>query len=195
MTKQKNKSLVFRIVLFVFVGIVFGSLVYTIFAKNVMGNSMPMPFGFGVGVVETGSMEPDLNIGDVIVVKATDDIEVGDWVVFQEREMLVVHEVISINGDMLVTQGKANNAPDAPFDKKYVKGEVVHVFAGVGNLLRIVKSPAVAFAILALAGALLVLSYKKENQQQQQQHDQQLDQIRQEIKNLKDKQNITKNDK
>lgn len=179
-----KKSTIFRIVLFVVVGIVFGSLLYTIFAKNVMGNAMPMPFGIGIGVVETGSMEPDLCVDDVIVVKATDDIKVGDWIVFQERNMLVVHEVIKIDGDMITTRGKANNTDDKPFDKKYIKGKVTHVFYDAGKTLDFVKSPAVTFAILLVAGGLLVLSYKKEDKQNNNQS-QEIEQIKQEIEKLK----------
>lgn len=45
------------------------------------GNQVPMPFGMGVAVVLSGSMESELITNDVIIVRETNDYAVGDVVV------------------------------------------------------------------------------------------------------------------
>lgn len=63
---------------------------------SVGGNQMPMPFGYGIGVVLSGSMEPTYSVDDVIIVKDTDNYQVNDVVVFQEGKSLTVHRVIEV---------------------------------------------------------------------------------------------------
>ena len=109
--KQTNpkKRGVGRILLILLIGVVFGFGVYTWLSSSVIGNQMPMPFGVGIGVVVTGSMEPELSIDDVIVVKSAPTYRVGDVVVYQQRNILVVHKIIAVDGTSVTTQGTANN--------------------------------------------------------------------------------------
>ena len=58
---MKARRIVFRILIIVLIGVVLGSVVYTRNAKRVMHDEFPMPLGFEVSVVLTGSMEPTLS--------------------------------------------------------------------------------------------------------------------------------------
>ena len=64
------------------------------------GQVLPMIFGRGCAVVMTGSMEPTLPVDAMIFVNETKDYEVGDIVVIQDYYNLVVHRIISINGNV-----------------------------------------------------------------------------------------------
>ncbi len=140
-----------------------------------------MPFGVGMGVIMTGSMEPNITTNDLIVVKNTEDYQVDDVVVYQSNGSLVVHRIIEVDGDKLITQGDANNVPDEPIEIKQVKGEVVKVIGGVGNLIKFTKSPIGVFLILGVSALLLILSYKKEKEVE----DQKLNSIKEEIRKLR----------
>ena len=54
-------------------------------AKNLVGNNLPMPFGYGAAVVLSGSMEPAFSKGDLIIVKETDEYGLNDIVVFESE--------------------------------------------------------------------------------------------------------------
>lgn len=80
--------------------------------------------GCSVFHVVSGSMEPEIPVGALIISKKTEieDIEVGDIISFRSLEAymqgsIVTHRVVEIHkkdGDLaLVTQGDANNAMDA----------------------------------------------------------------------------------
>ena len=163
--KKKKKRGFFRWLLFAFASIVVGGSVYSCNAQNVTGNVMPTPFGIGVGVVMSGSMEPEFSVDDLIVSVARDTFEVGDIIVYQQKRMLVVHKIIQIDGDIAITKGTANNTTDEPIALSDIKGEVVCKIKGVGKVVSWIKSPLGTTLILALAILLLVKSYQGENEE------------------------------
>lgn len=183
MTADKSKIIktVLRIVALSCVGIFLGCNIYMWNAQSLTGNVMPMPFGVGVAVVLSGSMEPELSVDDVILVQQQDGYEVGDVVVYQSSGALVVHRIVRIDGETVVTKGDANNAEDGEMDIGMIKGRVVGHANGAGAAVRLLKSPMVSIALLAAAIFLLERSYRKEKQQ----GDEQMDAIKAEIRRLK----------
>ena len=177
--KQKKRG-VLRAVLFVFISLVLGLGIYAFNAQNLTGNAMPMPFGVGMGVVMSESMEPELYKDDFIVVVKRKDYSVGETVVYQDRRLLVVHEIIRFEGDMVVTKGKANNDEDDPIPMTAIKGEVVLSLKGVGKAVNFIKSPVATLVILALSFFLLIKSYETEESQADE-----LSEIKKEIERLK----------
>ena len=185
--------LALRILLIVVISIALGFTVYQTNVQNLTGDQMPMPLGFGVGVVVSGSMEPHLSVDDMIFVLRSDSYEPGDWIVFQSKGILVVHELISISpdGQSLLTQGTANNTPDDPIQIDQVKGRVAFHLDGAGRVTELIKSPLGTAVILLLAAFLLIMSYKSEKKAD----DEELQQIRQEIERLKAEADTPKTDK
>ena len=179
-----KKHFILRILLFVLISAVLGVGIYSWNAKSLTGNVLPMPFGVGVAVVLSGSMEPESSIDDLIIVKRADSYQVGEVVVFQDGHSLVVHKIIAIDGETVTTKGTANNVADEPIHMSKIKGKVVDDFAGLGAVVTVIKSPIVTVLILALAGYLLVLSYRKEKESEQKE----LDAVREEIEKLKQNQ-------
>ena len=173
-----------RIALLVVISVVFGFGIYRWNAQSLTGNIMPMPFGVGVGVVMSGSMEPELSVDDVIFVQEKATYEVGDVVVFQQKNVLVVHKIIAIDADMVTTQGTANNTPDEPMNVSAIKGVVTFHIEGLGGVVNWLKSPFGTICILAVAGLLLVWSYSTEKKEKDE-RDEQIDEIKREIEKLK----------
>ena len=142
---------------------------------------MPMPFGFGMTVVLSGSMEPELSVDDLLIVAAKDSYEVGDVVVFQTQRTAVVHRIIAINGEEIITRGDANTADDEPITLANIKGRVVCAIPFVGYVVHLIKTPIGTLILLGLAFWLLEASFKKEKAEKKNE----LDAIRQEIEALK----------
>ena len=95
-------------------------------------------FGYSIYRVQTGSMEPEIEIGDVILDKAVDDpfeLKIGDVVTYAGSGQLtgknVTHEVIKApytNEEgivMLQTKGIANDLPDAEIPAGRVKAVMI----------------------------------------------------------------------
>lgn len=183
----KKKKLLFsvlRITLLTMVAVVIGVNIYLWNARSLMGNSMPMPFGYGCAVVLSGSMEPALQIDDLIFVKKQDDFTVGDIVVFQDGDSLTVHRLLSIDGESAVTKGDANNVSDEPIATEQLIGCVVGRLPKMGIVTRFLKTP--VGVLLLLGGALLLteMSFRTDRKA----GDEKVEQLKAEIRRLRKEQ-------
>ena len=179
--KRFSKKTIFRYIVFSFIGIVLGLFVYTQNAKGLLKDKIPMPFGYGMSVVLSGSMESRLSVDDLVIIKATDNYKVNDIVLFQDGNSLVIHRIIEIDGDTVTTKGDANNVADEPINKSQIKGVLVYDIAGLGAVVNILKQPVSVFIILAAAFLLTEFSYRKEKDTDTEE----LDEIKKMIEELK----------
>jgi len=171
---------IFRRMILILCGLIIGLNVYLWNANKIGRNPLPMPFDYGVAVVLSGSMEPAMSVNDLVFVKKTDAYEVGDVIVYQNGYELIMHRVMDVNGEILTTQGDANNTADPPVQLSAVKGEVIGFVPFVGNVVLMLKTP--AGTLLALIAAILLLksSYQKERQRDEDE----LEQMKEEIRKL-----------
>ncbi len=180
MSKSKRRNPLFRRLLLIAAAILLGLNIYKWNAQSLIGNRLPMPFGYGISVVLSGSMEPTLQVDDLVVIRETDTVQVGDIIVYQSRDSLVIHRVIEIDGESIITQGDANNAPDEAIALSDVKGVMVASIPFVGAVVQIMRQPAVVAVILVAAVALTELSFRKEKQKDKKE----LEDIEDEIRRL-----------
>lgn len=187
--KKSSKNFIRRLVL-VALGIVLGINLYMANANKLLGNRLPMPFGYGAAVVLSGSMEPTFSKDALIFVKETDEVRVGDIVVYQSGNELIVHRIVSISKDMVVTQGDANNVADPPFEKSAVKGVVLGWIPYAGILVNILKTSTGTILVLLCAFLLVELSFRK----QKDKDNEELEAIKEEIRRLKEEKNENHNE-
>lgn len=178
---KKHISPVFRRILLVLIGLILGLNVYFANARGIVGNQLPMPFGYGMANVLSGSMEPTFSKGALLIVKKSDDIQKGDIVVYQSGSELIVHRVIAINGEQVQTQGDANNVADPEFNKNRIKGVVIFWIPGLGTVVEMLRTPTGIILVLLLAFLLVEVSFRR----QRNADDQELDAIKAEIRRLK----------
>ncbi len=155
---RKNRKMsikrVLRMVLLVLISLFLGGSLYAWNAETLVGNAMPMPLGWGVSVVLSGSMEPNLHVNDMVLVVHQDSYAVGDIVVYQEGRSLVIHRVVSVSGDTLTTKGDANDIPDTPVALSAVKGKAITQIPLFGGVLRFLKTP-VGFLLMGVLAVIL----------------------------------------
>lgn len=175
------KKTVIRRILLAVLGLILGVNLYLANAKSIVGNQLPMPFGYGMANVLSGSMEPTFSKGALLVVKKSDNVKKGDIVVYQSGSELIVHRVIAIDGDEVQTQGDANNVADPVFEKNEIKGVVLFWIPGLGTVAEILKTPTVMILLLVAAFLLMERSFRS----QRESDDRELDAIKEEIRKLK----------
>ena len=183
--EKKNRKagrLIYRIALIVLLSVFLGGGVYSLNARRVMRNALPMPFGVGTSVVLTGSMEPALSVNDLVVIRAADAYEVGDVVVYQSGSSLVIHRIVRVEDEYVVTKGDANNTEDDPVSLSAVKGRMAFAVPYLGLPVRLLQSPLGTILVIVLIAALVSLSWRKEKAED----DRQLDEIKNEIRRLKE---------
>lgn len=126
--------------------------------------------GYMVFRVSTGSMEPDLMVGDVILSKSVDnpeDLKIGDVVTYQGivgnyKDKLITHEIVQEpyydNGTCyVVTQGIANYESDPPVPTENIVGIMVTKIPFINNVYSFFITPwglltAILLILLAFSG-------------------------------------------
>ncbi|MBQ1410916.1 MAG: signal peptidase I [Oscillospiraceae bacterium] len=181
MKKMKLKGAL-RFLLLILCGLVLGVNVYLLNANSLVGNQLPMPFGYGAAVVLSGSMEPTFSAGDLIVVKQTDSFARKDIVVFQDGNSLVVHRIVQLDEETITTKGDANQVADEPISVSAVKGKVQFWIPHAGTVVKFLKTPLGTILIIALAIALIEIPHLNEKKKDDEDRQKLLD----EIKRLKD---------
>lgn len=159
---KKRTKTALRITALVLLAALMGLSVYTINAERLNGNVLPMPLGVGATVVMSGSMEPTLSAGDLLIVVRAKSYAVGDVVVYQSGGMGVVHRIVEIDGRSVITKGDANNTADEPIELSRIKGAVAFSLPGVGYGVNLIKTPVVTVILLALAILLMEGSLRKD---------------------------------
>lgn len=177
--KKRINSLLRRIALGL-AALLLGVSIYRWNARSLLGNQLPMPFGYGMAAVLSGSMEPRLSVGDLVIIRQTDTVCVGDIVVFQEAGRLIIHRVVSVDGQTVQTMGDANTGLDDPVAAEAVKGVLIFDVPGLGAVVQFTRQPLVVAVILAAAVFLMERSYRKEKDEDAQE----LSAIQQEIRKL-----------
>ena len=178
--KIQIKSIL-RISVLVLLAVLIGVSIYSMNASMLGGNALPMPLGFGMTVVLSGSMEPELSVDDLLIVVPADTYEVGDVVVFQNQRTAIVHRIVAINGEEIITRGDANTSDDEPITSANIKGRVVCAIPFVGLIINLIKTPVGTILLIGLAVWLLESSFKKEKNKKSDE----LEAIRREIEELK----------
>ena len=190
---MKKKLLIWipRCLLYLLVGLLIGSAVYTTASKNLSGDRLPMPLGIGTAVVLSGSMSPTFEAGDVVVVLKTQKVDVDDIVVFQRYEegqgvQLICHRVKAIDPEtgLITTRGDFNNTDDAPIERGDIKGKVLFWIPKAGFAVDIIKSPIGTLILIALAVLLLNRSFRKEEEILPNKDAEELEALRREIEAL-----------
>ncbi len=97
--------------------------------------------GYQLYTVMSGSMEPVLPVGSVVLVEPAsyDEIGVGDDITFVvgEQEVVVTHRVIEKDDEnqTVTTQGVANDVPDEPIPQEAIIGIVRADIPAIGKAL------------------------------------------------------------
>ena len=88
-------------------------------------------FGYSFFIVKTGSMEPEIIAGELIIVKKQDDYKKDEIITYKENDIYVTHRIVEKKGNSYVTKGDANNENDFEITNNDILGKVVfHSFFG-----------------------------------------------------------------
>lgn len=103
-------------------------------------DQVPDFMGYKPFIVLSGSMEPGIMTGDMVLVRETDagNLQKGDVIAYKSGEAVITHRIMDVkteNGEVrYVTQGDANESPDQttvrPAD---VEGIYQNRIPGMGN--------------------------------------------------------------
>lgn len=137
--------------------------IYLLAARLLFRNALPKVFGFAALAVASGSMQPVVNVGDLIIIREQTQYSVNDIVTYNSGRSIVTHRIIELSDGEAVVKGDANNVADGSIPLSSIEGKVVFRIPRVGDAMLLAKSPygiAVVIAGVVLLGRA-VLAGKK----------------------------------
>ena len=123
---------------------------------NIFSMNNKSLFGFRIYRVISGSMQPALQIGDVIIVKKSNNYSERDIITYSNGLTTITHRIIAINNDEVITKGDANEVDDKPINTEHIVGKF---FFRISNfsLFSIILSKNVIYLIMIFLLVLIFL--------------------------------------
>lgn len=111
----------------IFLIIIIFILLFTLYSKFILKEELIKLYNTAILVVLTGSMEPTIKSGEMIIIKEQTDYNVDDIVTYKEdRNLFVTHRIINKYENKYETKGDNNNLVDEPIDKDQIEGKVIY---------------------------------------------------------------------
>ena len=124
---------------------------------------LPIPGNYKLLIVQSGSMEPAIKTGSVVIVKPVENYKANDVITFEDggKDKTTTHRIVDvevISGQtQYITKGDANNAEDSnkvPKDK--VVGKVLTSIPYAGYILAMAKKP-IGFVLLVVVPCVMII--------------------------------------
>ena len=170
MRDKKDKKRLKKIIniteyIIVFLVILFNAIL--IFKSVYNPNKTPSLFRKKAFIIISGSMIPEINIGDIVLVNETDNAEQGNIIAFRRDSTVIVHRIVkemNINGEtMFQTKGDNNNIEDKELVRKStIEGVYFGKIPFIGKVLMWLYNhlTIVIIVLVAFLGIKLVLIKK-----------------------------------
>lgn len=126
-----------------------------------LSSALPIPGGIKTFVVQSGSMEPAIRTGSVVVVKPADSYAIGDVITFGPRSKTkppTTHRIVEVRDDgNYVTRGDANTDDDMRTVSRYeVIGRVLFSVPFAGYAVAAAQKPWGFTLIVVIPAAIII---------------------------------------
>lgn len=149
---------IFKILIWIFIALLIIYNVVLIINKLQHPYEIPDFFGYKSFIILSGSMEDEINIGDIIYVKEKSEIHENDIISFNENGAIITHRVIEIvnqqGEEFYKTKGDANASIDTQLiSKDKIEGVYCFKIPKIGTIILFLQSKVglIVFLIFLLA--------------------------------------------
>jgi signal peptidase len=135
-----------------------------VIAILILTTLVPFPGNFKVKVVKSGSMEPYIKTGGIVVIKPSDSYKVNDVITFGEdtkTQIPTTHRIVKVEGEggarTFTTKGDANDSNDPETTRlSEVRGKVVLTVPYLGYVLDFAKKPTGFFLLVGIPAVAII---------------------------------------
>jgi len=122
---------------------------------------LPIKNNYSLKMVLSGSMEPAIKTGSVIMVKPVSNYQIGNVITYQRGKRtrdITTHRIVGQKNDEFITQGDNNNAIDMyPVKKEQILGKVIFDIPFVGYIANFAHSKT-GFILLIVVPAISIIT-------------------------------------
>lgn len=133
-------------------------LVFGFLAVFLLLSQINLPGNYKVFLVQSGSMSPALNTGDVVIVKSLSQYRSNDIVTFNSHQnFTITHRIINQTGDSFTTKGDANPVPDQSLiNTSDILGKVFFTIPKIGYFIMFVKSLPGLIVLIIIPSTMII---------------------------------------
>ena len=132
-------------------------------AVVIFASILPIPGKLEIKIVQSGSMEPTIKTGGLVVIKPESIYKEGDIITFgkdTKKDIPTTHRIIAIKAEsgvvIYTVKGDANNSPDpTEVRQSEIIGKVIFSVPYLGYIMDFAKKP-LGFALLIGLPALYI---------------------------------------
>lgn len=136
--------------------------IWQLISQRFLHTELPSVLGYSYLIVLSGSMEPEISAGDILVIHEEESYTQGDVIAFHADGMLISHRIEQETPKGFVTRGDANNIADEnPVGKGQIVGKAVLVIPKVGRAILFLRTPLGFMIFVLLGGAMVLLPERK----------------------------------
>lgn len=155
----KLKKIILILIKFCIIFLFFISIYHFINLK-ILKNDIAPVCGYTILEVASGSMQPTIEVGDLIIINTKDkNYKKNDIITFYDEDNnLVTHRIISISKNTIITKGDYNNTNDKGITPDKIIGKYIFKISSMGKILKILKNPLVTAIVLIISFLFCVLT-------------------------------------
>lgn len=139
-------------------------IIVSLIAVALIVSILPIPGNIKILSVLSGSMEPTIHTGSIVVVKPATSYRIGDIITFasdRRDKTSTTHRIYDIRlqtgKPIYITKGDANNAPDVKeVSQSDLMGKVLFSVPWAGYLIDFAKKP-MGFVLIIIIPAVAVI--------------------------------------
>ncbi|ATW23433.1 signal peptidase I [Candidatus Formimonas warabiya] len=119
--------------------------------KAITHNPVPKVFGISPLIVMSGSMEPAIYPGDVVIIweQAAEKYKIGDIVTYLVGQTPFTHRIVGEENGLFILKGDSNNTVDDTVSADRFEGKVLFTVPKIGVAIVFFKKPA-GMAVLVM---------------------------------------------
>lgn len=140
-----------------------------IFQTSVLNKDMPTIFGKEVFIMVSESMEPEINVGDIVILEKYDnqELKIGNIISYKYNEEIITHRIIGIIEiqDKIIYKTKGDNNlqnDEISIEKSDIIGVYSNKIPALGSIFLLLRSEIVIIAIFVLIVLIYEYNVKKE---------------------------------
>lgn len=166
--KKSNFKKIINIIEYIVISIVILVNVILVYKSVKNPNKTPDLFGKKAFVIVSGSMIPEIDIGDIVIIKNTNSVKIGDTIAFRKNSSIIVHRIvdeIEVDGKIMYqTKGDNNVVPDTELvDYENIEGIYSYKIPFIGNILLFLYNN-LAILIIVIVIILIIKYYFSNNE-------------------------------
>lgn len=147
-----------KIIYYIFIAII------ALIAILMIVSAFPITGNYKLMIVQSGSMDPAIKMGSIVLVKPADEYKIGDVITFgpyTRTKAPITHRIYDIKVEggkpVYITKGDANNAPDnREIQERDVLGKVIFSVPYFGYAVDFAKKP-MGFALIIIVPAAIII--------------------------------------